>query len=253
MGRVLATSDWHGCGEVAQKVIDSLSDDDTLYFLGDAADRGSDGVRLLYWLLTDKRVKMLKGNHDDMFAEYVPTLTKDLPWGRDLWLRDNGGQVTWDTLKLYSDDFKTDLVDKINHLPLELTYKSPVGHTVIMEHAGYTPFDIPHRTHDPLWDRGHFYDYWVESKQAENTYMVHGHTPVQHLMYVAGYNGQSPKTKEQMKQKEIWNSDDLEQLLKPQILCYCDGHKFDLDMCTIMSKRIALLDLDTFEEIYYDA
>ena len=39
-------------------------------------------------------------------------------------------------------------------------YHSPLGHHVILEHAGYTPFDMPHRNHYPLWDREHFYDEW---------------------------------------------------------------------------------------------
>ena len=39
---------------------------------------------------------------------------------------------------------------------------------------------------------------------------------------------------------------------KPTIVRYCDGHKFDIDMGTIASDRIALLDLDTFEEYYFD-
>ena len=39
---------------------------------------------------------------------------------------------------------------------------------------------------------------------------------------------------------------------KPEIIRYCDGHKFCVDMCTVYSDRIALLDLDTFETIYFD-
>ena len=39
---------------------------------------------------------------------------------------------------------------------------------------------------------------------------------------------------------------------KPEVIRYCDGHKFDIDMCTIASERIALIDLDTFEIKYFD-
>ena len=45
---------------------------------------------------------------------------------------------------------------------------------------------------------------------------------------------------------------DGEEIIKPEIIRYCSGHKFDVDMCTIASDRISLLDLDTFEVIYFD-
>ena len=37
----------------------------------------------------------------------------------------------------------------------------------------------------------------------------------------------------------------------PDVLFYCNGHKIDIDLCTIVSNRIALLDLDTFEVKYF--
>ena len=54
------------------------------------------------------------------------------------------------------------LKEAVDKMPTELRYTSPAGHTVIMEHAGYTPFGMPRRSHDPLWDRDHFYDSWDE-------------------------------------------------------------------------------------------
>ena len=45
---------------------------------------------------------------------------------------------------------------------------------------------------------------------------------------------------------------DGEEIIKPKIIRYCSGHKFDIDMCTISTNRVMLLDLDTFEEIYFD-
>ena len=80
-------------------------------------------------------------------------------------------------------------------------------------------------------------------------YLVHGHTPVQYLKFDYGYNGQEPLSKEDLKFKRTW---DLNAIYKPEVIRYCDGHKFDIDMCTIVSGRIALLDLDTFEVIYFD-
>lgn len=257
MGRVFASSDWHGCGNSALKIFDFLKSDDTLFFLGDAIDRGPDGILLMDRLLNDKRVTYLKGNHEEMMACDIPERIK-YPDG-EFWFNDctwfnNGGNKTWETIKNCSDEIKMSYINKINNMPLEVKYNSPKGHVVILEHAGYTPFDIPHRHHDPLWDREHFYDNWTffdeVSEQEKNTYLVHGHTPVQYLKFHYGYKDQPQKTKRDIELRHTWDKDPN---YKPSIIRYCGGHKFDIDMCTIVSNRIALIDLDTFEEIYFDA
>ena len=130
----------------------------------------------------------------------------------------------------------------------KITYTNVDGKKIVLEHAGFTP-GPPHRSHDPLWDREHFLDSW---KKSETDYIIHGHTPVQYLEFYYGYNGQTKKDTEKMKaQIEFDKTGDITNW-KPTILHYCDGHKIDLDMCTITSGRVALLDLDTFEEIYFD-
>lgn len=264
--RVFASADWHGCGELADKVFKFLKPDDILYFLGDSIDRGPDGVKIFQKLISDPRVHYIKGNHDEMMRELLPYLYAEKTdinayhgnkYG--LWFG-NGGHVTaQDLMSNYTPEEICLFKKALDEMPTKLTYKSPAGHTVIMEHAGYTPFDIPHRSHDPLWDREHFYDRWASgcgaSETARDTYLIHGHTPVQYLKFMYGYNGEQPLTKEEMIAKRQFMQDiimDGEEIIKPTIIRYCNGHKFDIDMCTVASNRIALLDLDTFEEIYFD-
>lgn len=265
MGRVFASADWHGCLNLVQQVLNFLKPDDILYFLGDCCDRGPDGIKILDIIMNDPRIKMIKGNHDEMLREALPYIRAEIInineyYGDkyELWYL-NGGRATGEDLMLhYTPDQMLEFINFLNKLPTELKYKSPAGHTVIMEHAGYTPFDIPHRSHDPLWDREHFYDNWTSgsgaSEIARGTYLVHGHTPVQYLKYEYGYNGQKQLTKEEIKYKHTWYLDENEResIPAPTIIRYCDNHKFCIDMCTIASGRIALLDLDTFEEIYFD-
>ena len=69
MGRVFASSDWHGCLDPAQKVLDFLQPDDKLYFIGDAIDRGPHGYQIMTKLLYDPRVIYIKGNHEEMMLE----------------------------------------------------------------------------------------------------------------------------------------------------------------------------------------
>lgn len=263
---VYASTDWHGCLDPAAKLLDFLKPDDTLYYIGDAIDRGNHGFELLNTLLDDKRVKFIAGNHEIMM---VDTLYQILNIDRlDPYFEDdiyatlynshwfmNGGEPTWyDGLKKYSIHQIKDLIRKIEGLPSKYIYKSSKGHKVILEHAGCSPFDIPHRSHDPYWDRGHFHDDWDggcgEKGEAEKTYLVHGHTPVQYLKFMYGYKDQPQFTKEDHLIKYKWG--DMGTDYKPEVIRYCDGHKFDIDLCTIANGRIALLNLDTFETIYFD-
>ena len=268
MNKTYASSDWHGCWNSAQKVFDYLDDSDTLYFLGDAIDRGPDGLKIFDTLLNRPNTFFIRGNHEQMMSNAIPSCIKDLkelgyfdrPLNspQDEWF-DNGGYKTarhFYDMNISKIKFYKDIIDS---MPTELKYHSPLGHTVILEHAGYSPFDVPHRKHDPLWDRNHFYDIWVwngdrenDKNKINNTYLIHGHTPVQYLKYLYGYNGQEKKKdKKFFEEKYAWITEEKE-LIKPIIIRYCNGHKFDIDMCTVASGRIALLDLDTFEEIYID-
>lgn len=262
MGKVYASSDWHGCGYIADMIMDYLQPDDKLYFLGDAIDRGPEGIRIMKMLLNDDRVTYLKGNHEHFMRIYAPSLLtcsqenyNEYRQNAQDWLWFNGGEITWGTMECENLDEMLSLVAKIIHMPEEIEYISPAGHKIILEHAGHTPTNFYSRHHDPLWDRRHFHDKWQTEgvfEEYKNIYLVHGHTPVQYLRFEYGYNGAPELTKEEIQLKHAWNYDEDMGDYKPTIIRYCDGHKFDIDMCTIASGRGALLDLDTFEEIYFD-
>lgn len=244
-GRCFAASDWHGCGKIANKIFDFLNPEDTLFFLGDAVDRGSDGVKILDALLKRPNTYFIKGNHEQ-FIEYC-----DISYPNTLWINTNGGLQTYSALSEDTEKFLY-FQKRIKDMPLEIRYKSLKGHTVILEHSGYSPFTV-HRKHDPCWDREHFMDCWayVPQEETENTYLVHGHTPVQYLKLIYGYIDQSPLTKEDLEHKREWCSGDYCSFIST-VIRYCDGHKFDIDLCTVASRRAVLLDLDTFEEIYFE-
>lgn len=265
MGRTFACADIHGCYEPYRKMMDFLQSDDTLYFVGDAMDRGLDGVKIFNELINDSRVVYIRGNHEDMMEDAIPYCVHDINeyeymggnHGYDLWFQ-NGGRYTAQAFYNMTVNEIYNIREKIKEIHSQAIYASPAGHKVILEHAGYSPFITPHRTHDPLWDRKHFYDdwsdgYWNYKKyNPETTYLVHGHTPVQYLQYEYGYKDQPPKAKEDIIAAHDWLYGDDTLCPKPTIIRYCDNHKFDIDMCTIVSRRVALLDLDTFEEYYFD-
>ena len=256
MGHVYASADWHGCGKVANQVLNWLKPDDTLYFLGDAIDRGPDGIEIFEKLINRPNTIFLCGNHEDMLAKAMPYLlngSSSLYYGEMEayhWFT-NGGDETWKELGNKTREIIIEYRNKIYEMSKNAIYFSPLGHKVILEHAGFTPDNFDYRKgHDPLWDRNHFHDSWSKDKEFENVYLVHGHTPVQYLKFQYGYKTMEPITREERLHKHDWWKS--KENTSPQIIRYCNGHKFDIDMCTVVSKKIALLDLDTFEEIYFE-
>lgn len=258
---VYATADWHGCGKLARKVFDFLQPNDRLYFLGDAIDRGPDGMYILDKLLNDPRIIFTKGNHEDMMEEICKDCKSedDYYWNWDydgIW-KGNGGTSTFCNFINNTQEKREWYTNKIKNLPKEACYINHRGQAIIMNHAGYlknkfnSNWDLKREGDPYFWDRTHFNDAWDKSEEKEDVFLVHGHTPVQYLKFYYGYNGKPATTAEDLNaKKEFFDSEEC--TYKPTIIRYCDGHKFDIDMCTVHSKRIALLDLDTFEEIYID-
>jgi len=252
MGKVYAATDFHGCGSPAKKLLAYLKEDDKLYYLGDSTDRGNDGVELFEILTSDPRVIYLMGNHEQLMLEGLKEVKKG-SFGSNFrsWIS-NGGQHTFKDLDSKENAKKVDnIIKKIWDMSIKEEYHSPKGHIVILEHAGFSLGCEDYRFHDPLWDREHFYDNWSDAPEDQNVYLVHGHTPVQYLQFHYGYRDQPPMSEKEMELKYTWDKVSTD-YWQPEIIRYCDGHKFDIDLCTIASNRVALLDLDTFEVTYFE-
>ena len=236
MNKTYAFSDIHGMYDLWAQIRDYCDETDTIYFLGDACDRGEDGLKIINELLNDKRVRYLKGNHEDILTICVPEFIEghfdDMPW----WVS-NGGRDTWDAIQELTDEEKMALVYKLEKLPKTIWYESPKGHKIFLSHAGtdlkYTEHDLElmGRKDPYIWDRKHFFA--PHPQDMKNIYQVHGHTPVQSLRNQ--YQFFEPSIK-----------------ITTEVFQYCEGHKFDIDMCSCITGRIALIDLDTFEIIYFN-
>lgn len=235
MNKTYAFSDVHGIYDLWAQIKNFCDETDTIYFLGDACDRGEDGITIINELLKDKRVIYLKGNHEDMLTICVPEFIEghfeNLSW----WV-DNGGTPTWSSLSRFSEDAQLHYVRKLNNLPKTAWYASPKGHKIFLSHAGtdlnYTEEQLIQmgRGHkDPyIWDRKHFCSKHPEN--LKNVYQVHGHTPVLSTSFPY----------------PLWSDEKTNKVIK-----YDSGHKFNIDMATFATKEIALIDLDTFETIYF--
>lgn len=253
---IYAVSDLHGRYDLWEKIKAALQPDDILYSLGDNIDRGPDGIKIILDIMKMDNVRCIRGNHEMMAIKALPFLlaNKFNSPNIDQWFW-NGGAETWNQLEsIYHEDdnrtfkdhcyniinfFKYNMKDDYFHVFNATNNK----HIVLLSHAGYT---LGRKQEAEVgWDRDHFFDKWCPSFDipliqyglwnTKDILLVHGHTPVQFLK----------QDLELVKTKIDFST-------PPQIIRYCDGHKIDIDLGSIVSNRAALLNLETLEAIYFD-
>ena len=226
-GKTYAITDLHGRLDLWKEVKKILQPNDKIYFLGDAMDRGPDGYALFLELLSDERVVYLKGNHEDMMAKGIEDYVtcSDIYDDFGLWTLSNGGSSTWNSIRTLSDEVLLQIVARLRKLPCEAVYVNKKGQTVYMNHAGIPPMFREGKSEwDLIWNRKYYYekkpDFWDKENwnpEWDNSYLVHGHTPIK---------------------RDIG------------ILKYSDGHCFNLDIGAVWRNKTVLLDLDTFKPTY---
>lgn len=101
---IYVMSDIHGSKRRFDAIMEQikLTDEDTLYILGDVIDRGEHGVELLRRIRAAKNMRMILGNHEYMMlcllrAGYDPA-DRTQEQRREHWYR-NGGDVTHRDIK----------------------------------------------------------------------------------------------------------------------------------------------------------
>ena len=139
---IYCSADWHGCYWVWEKVKEILKPNDRLIFLGDAADRGPDGWRLIKELLDDQRVVYIKGNHEDMMEKALKDWLKypdDSYWGQELelWFY-NGAEPTYNNF--IEDNIpieeKRKYLYQLADLPCAVMYHNTLDIDIYLTHAG---------------------------------------------------------------------------------------------------------------------
>lgn len=95
-------SDIHGYYNLFMKGLSQVefSDSDFLWVIGDAIDRGPDGVRILQYIMNHQNMDLIIGNHELMMLNSVSPQGDIICDGIDasIWLGANGG---WPTLEGY--------------------------------------------------------------------------------------------------------------------------------------------------------
>lgn len=230
-----AFTDIHGNYNLWLSIKNYCKDNDTLCFLGDAIDRGPDGIKIMQELLEDKRVLYLMGNHEYDFLDYVEIgITKVLQDKQERELIEwNGSLNTLKQFLLLSKEEQEKLIFNLKtKLIKKILYINKENKKIVLCHAGCNPNhingDYPLKYY--IWDRNHISMHTKDWDPFYNNYIiVHGHTPVQLLKNQNKIN-----------------------MTKDTIEKYCGGHKIDIDLGSFVTNKIALINLDTFEVIYFE-
>lgn len=223
---VYACSDLHGNLTLYKTIKKFIKPEDTVYFLGDANDRGPDSWALVKEISADPQFIYMMGNHEYMLVNAMHDLLyEDYIGDNYQLLASNGGKTTF--YDWSNENNKEGWYHCLKDLPYIQNYTNSEGKEIIMTHAGFTPYINKHAPvkYDCVWNREHILDLWLK---PENKIVVHGHTPT---IYVAN----------DLKLSNIENG----------ALWYCKNHKVCIDCGTHFTGKTCILNLDTYDEYIF--
>lgn len=185
-------SDIHGCYDQYIQLLEKIkfTDEDELFVLGDAVDRGPEPIKVLQDMMNRPNVTLVLGNHDfimytmmrklavEITAENVEThLDAEDLLGYSLWIQD-GGNTTVEQFRKLSYAEKKDMLDYIAEASLYEILEHNVKKYILV-HAGLANFapdkDLDdYDLYELLEER---MDYTRRYYPDENIFVITGHTP----------------------------------------------------------------------------
>ncbi len=189
-------SDLHGQYKMFKKLLEkaAFSDADKLYMLGDAIDRGPDGVKILQHVMEAPNMEFLLGNHEFMMLNSVdpegsaPLLCSQLP-GRDarLWTLGNGGDKTFNKFRRLKKAGRRELLEWL--FSRSLSTRIEVGQKCfLLTHSFFREdmIDVPYKDMDYstvwniVWPTPFRPDLYIDTKEYsayEPWTFIIGHVP----------------------------------------------------------------------------
>ena len=233
MGQVIAFSDLHGNYELWTAIKNYYGKNDTLIFLGDACDRGPDGIKIIQELLQDPRVIYLCGNHEKNLLEYINKGLDKVDSLDTVLIERNGATETLKAFKELNDLEQKKIVNALNNLRYSYLYINKEKKNIFLSHAGIDFEQINNYTNnDLLWNREVIKEKTWDNKY-KHWYIVHGHTPIPILLEeMSMYCDDIPRDGE----------------VEPGAYYYAKGHKIDIDCGAHFTDTTVLLNLDNFSE-----
>lgn len=192
-----AVSDLHGQFDIFMSLLKKagFGKDDKLYMLGDAIDRGPDGIKILKYVKDAPNMEFLLGNHELMMLSTLdPSGVAPASYGKlpephaGRWIKRNGGNKTYYKYKLLKKQERIELLEWLSTRKL-LKQVTAGGRTFLLTHSYFDTekIDIPlneipyEKAWDILWKSPYRDDLFIDhSEYAALSPMkvVLGHVPV---------------------------------------------------------------------------
>lgn len=187
---IYVLSDVHGYYDKYIRMIKKigLNKNDTLYVLGDAIDRGEDGIKILLDMMKRENVIPILGNHEYMAYSVLKKLNVEITefnYDKQLdsetiemyedWMF-NGGITTSQQFSKLSKSYKEEVLDYLGEF--EIYEEIEVnGRIFLLVHGGIGEFEVDKDVeecslHEIIWSRC---DY--DKQYYEDKYLITGHTP----------------------------------------------------------------------------
>lgn len=192
---IYATSDLHGYPfEKFQELLKKadFSKNDFLFVLGDVIDRGTDGIKILKWMMRQPNVELILGNHEAMMLScdfLFDEITEDAIarlTGKKLdcysnWVANGGHQTVSSLCSMRPEEAKY-IVEYLRDAPLYETV-SVNGRDFLLTHSGLGSFHkdkalSDYSSMDFLWSRPRLNDRYFDDITT-----VFGHTPTLYYGY----------------------------------------------------------------------
>lgn len=177
-------SDIHGRYDKYSAMLEkiNLGDNDTLYILGDAIDRGKNGIKILLDILRRPNAVMLMGNHEALMLDTLrefEQFNEEAIRQMELYIL-NGGAPTLTAFLEQCEADRMALWDFLEEMPLYKEIKVCDREFVLL-HGGLENFSpdralCDYSRDEILWARPDF-----NAEYFSDRYLIVGHTPVKEI------------------------------------------------------------------------
>lgn len=204
------TSDIHGCYDALIELLQFIhfSEQDFLYIIGDAIDRGPESMKTLKKIMSMKNVELLMGNHEEFLLEGLKEELEGTAGyvKKELWLK-HGGDSTYQQFKSLEKEEQKEIIDYLKYRPL---YK--ILGNIVLVHGGIETENISYHSWEELmkqqkreillWTKDEFLS--KPMKVSLEGMVIFGHTPTVEIRRIRG----EEKTKGVIwKEKNRWGID----------------------------------------------
>ncbi|MCQ2318212.1 MAG: metallophosphoesterase [Bacteroidales bacterium] len=185
MGRRWVIPDIHGCFQTLKQLVEEdiqLTKEDSLFFLGDYIDRGSDGKSVIDYIMSIQHqgynVRYVIGNHEDFCL-------RSYEQDKKMFIFKGSAQKEWEkyggkaTLNSFGVKRPCDIDEKYIDWMRNGEYFIELDKYILV-HAGMN-FNIQN-PFDDVWSMMWIRDFKVDPIKTGGKKIIHGHVPIEYSM-----------------------------------------------------------------------